>query len=136
MLLFPFVTNQAGFDTGMIITHGSAGSFARSMGPCSLHFYGTGAEGQEQLLVQTTTPIAAGDQLLFTFSSGNAERNVAAMDQFQGYVVADCHFPGAEGYVFMSDGFGGIADLAMGYVALRIPVDASGRRLAEVGSQP
>ena len=132
-LLFPFVTNQAGFDTGLVITHGSlqalTDSVAEQAGSCDLHFYGVGADGQDELLVQHTTVIEPGEQLVFTFSGGNPARNIISMDQFQGYLIADCGYPGARGYVFMSDGFGGIADLAMGYLAPVIPIDAAGRRI-------
>jgi len=73
--------------------------------------------------------IDPGEQLVFTFSGGNPARNIISMDQFQGYLIADCGYPGARGYVFMSDGFGGIADLAMGYLAPVIPIDAGGKRV-------
>lgn len=132
-LLFPFVTNQAGFDTGLVITHGSLQALTDTApgqaGSCDLHFYGVGGDGEDELLVQYTTAIDRGEQLVFTFSDGNPARNVISMDQFQGYLIADCGYPGARGYVFMSDGFGGIADLAMGYLAPVIPFDAEGRRL-------
>lgn len=132
-LLFPFVTNQAGFDTGLVITHGSlralTGTVAEQAGSCDLHFYGVGGDGEDELLVQHSTVIDPGEQLVFTFSGGNPARNIISMDQFQGYLIADCGFPGARGYVFMSDGFGGIADLAMGYLAPVIPIDAAGKRI-------
>ncbi|MYB52544.1 MAG: hypothetical protein F4X77_10160 [Acidobacteriia bacterium] len=139
-LLFPFVTNQAGFDTGLVITHGSlqalTDTVAEQAGSCDLHFYGVGGDGEDELLVQYTTAIEPGEQLVFTFSGGNPARNIIGMDQFQGYLIADCGFPGARGYVFMSDGFGGIADLAMGYLAPVIPFDAEGRRLPIGGDAP
>ena len=139
-LLFPFVTNQAGFDTGLVITHGSlqalTDTVAEQAGSCDLHFYGVGGDGEDELLVQHTTAIDPGEQLVFTFSGGNPARNIIGMDQFQGYLIADCGFPGARGYVFMSDGFGGIADLAMGYLAPVIPFDAEGRRLPIGGDAP
>ncbi len=132
-LLFPFVTNQAGFDTGLVITHGSLQALTDTVsgqaGSCDLHFYGVGGDGEDELLVQYTTAIDPGEQLVFTFAGGNPARNIIGMDQFQGYLIADCGYPGARGYVFMSDGFGGIADLAMGYLAPVIPFDAEGRRL-------
>lgn len=139
-LLFPFVTNQAGFDTGLVITHGSlqalTDSASEQAGSCDLHFYGVGGDGEDELLVQYTTAIDPGEQLVFTFSGGNAARNIIGMDQFQGYLIADCGYPGARGYVFMSDGFGGIADLAMGYLAPVIPFDAEGRRVPAGGDAP
>lgn len=139
-LLFPFVTNQAGFDTGLVITHGSLQALTDTVpeqaGSCDLHFYGVGGDGEDELLVQYTTAIDPGEQLVFTFSGGNPARNIIGMDQFQGYLIADCGYPGARGYVFMSDGFGGIADLAMGYLAPVIPFDAEGRRLPIGGDAP
>lgn len=139
-LLFPFVTNQAGFDTGLVITHGSLQALTDTVdeqaGSCDLHFYGVGGDGEDELLVQYTTAIDPGEQLVFTFSGGNTARNIIGMDQFQGYLIADCGYPGARGYVFMSDGFGGIADLAMGYLAPVIPFDAEGRRLPVGGDAP
>lgn len=139
-LLFPFVTNQAGFDTGLVITHGSlqalTDTVSEQAGSCDLHFYGVGGDGEDELLVQYTTAIDPGEQLVFTFSGGNPARNIIGMDQFQGYLIADCGYPGARGYVFMSDGFGGIADLAMGYLAPVIPFDAEGRRLPIGGDAP
>lgn len=139
-LLFPFVTNQAGFDTGLVITHGSLQALTDTAsgraGSCDLHFYGVGGDGEDELLVQYTTAIDPGEQLVFTFSGGNPARNIIGMDQFQGYLIADCGYPGARGYVFMSDGFGGIADLAMGYLAPVIPFDAEGRRLPIGGDAP
>ncbi len=135
-LLFPFVTNQAGFDTGLTIANVATSGLSGTTGACSLHFYGVGAEGQDVLLVQTTTPIASGEQLLFTFSGGNPSFNIVAMDQFQGYVIADCGFPAGRGYAFLSDGFGSIPDLAMGYRAPVIPLDSTGRRLTAARADP
>lgn len=139
-LLFPFVTNQAGFDTGLVITHGSlqalTDTVSEQAGSCDLHFYGVGGDGEEELLVQYTTAIDPGEQLVFTFSGGNPGRNIIAMDQFQGYLIADCGYPGARGYVFMSDGLGGIADLGMGYLAPVISFDAEGRRRPIGGNAP
>ena len=132
-LMFPFVTNQAGFTTGIVITHGSrealTGVSNERAGSCDLHYYGATAEGEEVLLIQHSTMIDPGDQLVFTLSGGNAERNIIGLDQFQGYMMAVCGNPRARGYAFISDGFGGIADLAMGYLAPVVPVGFDGRRL-------
>ena len=132
-LLFPFVTNQAGFTTGIVITHGSrealTGVSDERAGSCDLYYYGANAEGAEVLLIQHSTMIDPGDQLVFTLSGGNAERNIIGLDQFQGYMMAVCGNPRARGYAFISDGFGGIADLAMGYLAPLVPVGFDGRRL-------
>ena len=132
-LMFPFVTNQAGFTTGIVITHGSrralTGDSGEQAGSCDLHYYGALPDGEELLLIQYSTMIEPGDQLVFTLSAGNPDRNILGLNQFQGYVMASCRNPDARGYAFISDGFGGIADLAMGYLAPVVPAGPDGRRL-------
>lgn len=133
-LLFPFVSNQGGFDTGVVITHGAlrapTDQSESQGGACDLNYYGTNAEGQNILLLQHSTNLEPGEQLVFTLSGGNPVQNILGTPQYQGYLVAECGYPGARGYAFISDGFGGIADLGMGYIAPVIPLDPRGRRLA------
>lgn len=136
-LLFPFVTNQAGFTTGMVITHGSrlalTGEIEGQAGSCDLHYYGADSEGSTILLVQHSTVIGPGEQLAFTLSEGDPVRNILGLEQFQGYVMAVCAYPNARGYAFIADGFGGIADLAMGYLAPEIEFGPDGKRKVRVG---
>ena len=106
-LLFPFVTNASGFDTGMAISNTSADPFgtANQPGTCTLNFYGTGAP-----TAFTTTSVAAGSaytNLASTVSPG-----------FQGYMIAQCAFQYAHGFAFITDGFGGPGrGLSQGYLA-------------------
>lgn len=68
-LLFPFVTNQAGFDSGVAISNTSADPFgtAGSSGTCRLHYYGNTTGGGAAPASQTTTsPIAPGTHASFT----------------------------------------------------------------------
>ena len=132
-LAFPFVTSQAGFTTGIVITPGSrqelvgAGA-GQPAGPCDLHYYGFNADGERVLLVQHSTPVDPGDQLVFTLSGGNPAQNIVGTSQFQGYIMAVCSHSDVSGYAFISDGFGGIADLAMGYLAPAVRLGSSGKR--------
>ena len=132
-LLFPFVSNQGGFDTGIVITHGSlhslSGAQTAQAGSCQLHYYGSAAGGEEVLLVQHSTPLNPGQQLVFTVSGGNPVQNILGTEQYQGYVMAVCGYPGARGYAFISDGFGAIPDLGMGYIAPVVPINSEGKRL-------
>ncbi len=132
-LLFPFVTNQAGFTSGLVITHGSrealVGRQDGSAGSCVLHYYGETSEENDFLLVQHTTQFKPGEQVVFTLSGGNAERNIRGIEEFQGYMMVVCGFPDARGYAFISDGFRGIADLAMGYVARVVSIRPNGQRV-------
>jgi hypothetical protein len=114
-LLFPFVTSIPGWDTGIAISNTTADPFgtAAQSGTCSLHFYGTPANS-----VQTSSSIAAGGQLLFSMSQGNAAQNISALTGFTGYLIARCNFQYAHGYAFISDI--GVRTYAQGYVALVI----------------
>jgi hypothetical protein len=128
-LLFPFVTNQAGFDTGMAISNTSADWLGTDpqTGACTIHYHGATTGGGAAPPEQTSTPIAGGEQLIFTLSGGNNAQNIAGAPEFQGYIIAVCEFQYAHGFAFITDGFGGIPALAQGYLALVIPVTPSGR---------
>jgi len=107
-LLFPFVTNQAGFDTGLAISNTSQDPFgtAPQAGTCDLNFYGANAPS-----VITTSSIAGGS--VYTTLASSAAPN------FQGYVIAVCNFQYGHGFAFVSDL--GARNLAMGYLALVMP---------------
>lgn len=128
-ILFPFVTNQAGFDTGMAISNTSQDWLGTEPqdGTCTLHYHGSTLGGGAAPLDQTSTVIAGGEQLLWTLSSGNLAQNIEGGFEFQGYIIAICEFQYGHGYAFITDGFGGIPSLAQGYLALVIPVTVAGR---------
>jgi len=109
ILLYPFITNQAGFDTGIAIANTSTDPFGTGpqAGACTLNWY-SGAGSPPP----TTTPsIASG-----TVYTALASTTVAG---FQGYMIAVCTFQYAHGFAFISDL--GARNLAMGYLALVIP---------------
>jgi len=116
-LLFPFVTNQNGFDTGIAIANTTVDPFGTGAqaGTCSLNWYGNstvtsnppvsslGAKG-----VGDTTNIPAGVVVTALAST--------TVSGFQGYMIAVCNFQYAHGFAFVSDL--GARNLAMGYLAL------------------
>ena len=112
-LLFTFITNQAGFDTGIEIANTSEDPFGTQAqnGTCSLNWYGTGPAAG----TATTTPsIAAGNYYV------NLASTVAA--GFQGYMIAVCNFQYGHGFAFVSDGYGQPGrGLSQGYLASVIP---------------
>jgi hypothetical protein len=122
-LLFPFVTNQAGFDTGLAISNTSRDPFASQSarlqsGTCTLNYYGGTTGGGAAPAAQTTNAaVEAGSQLLFVLSSGG-NLGVAATPGFQGYIIAQCRFQYAHGFAFVTDGPIGQARVAEGYLAL------------------
>jgi hypothetical protein len=120
-LLFPYVTNAAGFDTGLAIANTSldTGVFTTSTpnqsGGCTLFSYGDNAPAS----IPTGT-VAAGKVYVNLAS--------AVMPNFSGYVIAQCAFQFGHGFAFISDF--GARNLAMGYLALVIPEPGTGGRVA------
>jgi len=108
ILLFPFVTNQAGFDTGLAISNTSQDPLgtAAQAGTCTWNFFGANAPP-----AVTTGSVAAGTTIT-TLASTTAPN-------FQGYAIAICNFQFAHGFAFVSDL--GARNLAMGYLSLVIP---------------
>jgi hypothetical protein len=114
-LLFPYVTNLGGFDTGIAITNASTGAsttlspITAASGTCSVMFYGTG--------VPTTNPyvtavVGTGAAAVQVFDVGTVAPG------FSGYVVATCNFQGGHGYAFLSDGLGSGTGVAANYIAV------------------
>jgi len=128
-LLFPFVTNQSGFDTGMAISNTSEDWLGTEPqeGACTLHYHGETLGGGAAPADQTSTVIPAGEQLIYTLSGGNPGQNIEGGPEFQGYIIAVCEFQYAHGFAFITDGFGSVPALAQGYLALVIPYDGFDR---------
>jgi hypothetical protein len=128
-LLFPFVTNQQGFDTGIAISNTSRDPFANpndrlQSGACTINYYGQTVAGGSAPAPQTTSaPIPAGGTLTFILSSGG-NFGIAGTPGFQGYLFARCDFQYAHGFAFITDGPIGTARVAEGYLGL--VVDSGG----------
>ncbi|HYP13407.1 MAG TPA: hypothetical protein VEQ63_05760, partial [Bryobacteraceae bacterium] len=122
-LLFPFVTNQAGFDTGIAIANTSADYLAnpsqrQQSGTCRISYFGSAAGGTVAPAAQITDAvIPAGRTLTFVLSSGG-NFGINGTPGFQGYLFAQCDFQFAHGFAFITDGPVGAARVAEGYLAL------------------
>ena len=105
-LLFPYVTNINGFDTGMVLANTTTDVFgtAAQQGTCTINFY--------------SAPTATATFTTPNIVSGSVYANLASqMDAgFNGYAIAVCNFQLAHGFAFISDV--GARNLAMGYLAL------------------
>ena len=128
ILLFPFVTNQAGFDTGIAIANTSMDPLGTTnqSGACTLNYYGVTGQSGPPPAAQTTGAVAAGSVAVGTLSSGGG---IPAAPNFQGYIFAICNFQYAHGYAFISDL--GAQKLAQGYLALVVPDKTGGRQPAD-----
>jgi hypothetical protein len=128
-LLFPFVTNQAGFDTGIAIANSSKDWLGTDPqnGTCTIHYHGETTGGGAAPADQTSIVINGGEQLIFTLSGGNTDQGIAGAPDFQGYIIAVCEFQFGHGYAFITDGFGGIPNMAQGYLALILETEDGDR---------
>jgi hypothetical protein len=114
-LLFQFLTNQAGFDTGVSVVNSSRDTLGTlpQTGRCTSTFFPTpfNATTQAQFPPLAGPVLQGGEQWTFTVS--------ATRPNFQGYMMVNCEFQFAHGYAFISD-FGS-TKLAQGYQALVVP---------------
>lgn len=149
LLLFPYITNRDGFNTGIAISNtsrdDSPGPFSTGgganpqTGPCTLFLYG-GNNGAANPVAQTPLEsdvnVPAGGMYLMTLQTGGQVKGPAGEDVgavgpaagFQGYAIASCEFQYAHGYAFISDTQ--VQRVAQGYLALIIP-----DRVGETGSE-
>lgn len=137
ILLFPFVSNQNGFDTGLAISNTSDDPLetTNQKGACTLFLYGN-VDGTAVADVEVqTTDIKAGETFTHVLSTGgdHGTEGVGAPG-FQGYIFAICDFQFAHGYAFISDE--GADQLAQGYLALIVPDRSSGRQPVDSAMDP
>jgi hypothetical protein len=116
-ILFPFLTNQVGFDSGVAIANTSTDPFgtAPQSGACKMNYYGETTGGGAAPAAQTSAVIPSGKTLTATLSSGG-NYGVAATPGFQGYVIAQCAFQYGHGFAYISDV--GANRIAEAYLAL------------------
>jgi len=136
-LLFPFSTNQVGFDTNIQISNTSAdklafptGGATAQSGTCTLTYYPTDlttqtstAAGTSGTASQFTTP---------TIPAGGAYSVAQSATSFKGqsgYMFAVCRFLDAHGFSYVVNGTPSTGTISQGLLALVIPNTslASGR---------
>jgi len=127
-LLFPFVTQAAGFDTGIAIANTSVDPFGTTpqTGPVTMYFYGQGAGGAAvptALATQVTTGnVPAGQVMTYTTFGGAGAfgAGLQANPGFTGYMIATARFQYCHGFAFISDL--GAQKLAEGYLAIQLDI--------------
>jgi len=129
-LLFPFVTNQGGFDTGIAIANTSQDPFNPldlQSGVVLLNYYGnTTGGGAAPPAFTTTSKVPGGQELIFTLSNGG-NFGTPATPGFQGYIIATAQFQYCHGFAFISDV--GAQKLAEGYLAIQLDIPFLNRTL-------
>jgi len=121
ILLYPYVTNIQGFDTGLAIANTTTDPFGTGAqsGSCDLNWY----QGTNNPAKGTSGTIPTGT-IYTTLAS-------TAVPGFNGYMIAVCNFQFAHGFAFVSDV--GARNLAMGYLAVVIADPGTGSRVAQPG---
>jgi len=141
-LLFPFVTNQVGFDTGIAIANTSVDNLAAgfksaatpqpvsSTGPavattCQLYFYGTTAP-----TVPATAPYVFDPQGALVAGTTHAFQLSSVAPGYQGYMIAVCPFNYAHAFAFLTFGITTNTGIAEGYLAEVIGSGDRGQSIA------
>jgi hypothetical protein len=133
ILLFPYVTDFTGFDTGIAISNTSMDPLGTGIGAsgqsgsCTVTFYGNGSanvasSGTYSSTTDTTLTngvINPGTTWAFALSSLDPGYLSTSTYGLVGYAIAVCNFQYAHGYSFVSDT--GIRNFAAAYLALIIP---------------
>jgi len=142
ILLFPYVTDFYGFDTGIAISNTSLDNTpvpaSPQTGACSVAFYSGGAlaanigtTGNTPGYVNSdvsyngvaeingTGLILPGQTWAFSLSGSDSTYNATPTSGATGYAIATCNFQYAHCYSFVSDT--GIRNFAAAYLALIIP---------------
>jgi len=142
ILLFPYVTDFYGFDTGIAISNTSLDNLpvpaAQQTGACSVAFYDNGGlsanigtSGNTPGYVNSDATYGAvgpingdgnimpGQTWAFSLSNSDSAYNSTPTAGTTGYAIATCNFQYAHGYSFVSDT--GIRNFAAAYLALIIP---------------
>jgi hypothetical protein len=149
-LLFPFITNQAGFDTGLAIANTSQdpgpafgfNSTGQQQGSVTFFYYGVGNNGAANPAPQTSGNVPAGQVLTYDVFSGGGAIGAganglnASAAGFQGYIIAQASFQYCHGYAFVSAlGIGPTGNgVSEGY--LGIVLDTQGLpRTVQIGEQ-
>jgi hypothetical protein len=131
-LLFPFVTNANGFETGIAISNTNKDPFsiAAQNGTCNLTYYASGVSGATNpaatiapnLAEGASQPFLAGENYAFTLTQALGV-NASNPATFQGYMIAQCNFINAHAFAYILGGlqpgmFVNPNNTAMGYLAL------------------
>jgi len=130
ILLFPYITDYVGFDTGIAISNTSLDTGAlptglgasNQTGTCTVNFYGDsgvatsfGTNGA----YTSPTPVAPGETWAFGLTPIDTTFGTSTFTGTTGYAIAVCNFQFAHGYTFVSDY--GLRNFAAAYLALVIP---------------
>jgi len=123
-LLFPYVTNQAGFESGLAISNtgtdllktATSSSVTGQTGSCVLTFFGNATAASNPPAFTTAASVVPGTTWTGTLTSVTG----GTPNTFGGYMIANCNFLYAHGFTYITYNIGQSSGMAMGYLALEI----------------
>jgi len=133
-LLFPYVTNATGFETGIAVVntttdnlYTAAGGLKPGVtsqaspvnGTCTLNFYGNAAQPTATVTPTLGAYTAAAPTVVPVYA--NILTSMVGSSGFSGYAIASCNFLEAHGFAFITDTSGTFSGTE-GYLATVIPV--------------
>ncbi len=123
VLLYPYITNTSGYDTGYAISNTSMDPFGtgNQQGTCSLNFY-QGTNNPTPI----ATPVIAAGTTWANLASIQVPNFGSGGPTGAGYMIAVCNFQFAHGFAVVQD-LGG-RNFGMSYLALVVPDPGSGTR--------
>jgi hypothetical protein len=130
-LLFPYVTQAPGYDTGIAISNTGVDPLGTQgeSGVCTLHYYGRMSNGSPAPSPQTSALVGPGQVCTYTLYNGSPQWLLDNRGSgFSGYMIVECNFPYAYAYAFMGDlgGGPGKAGVSTGYIATVIKPNRAG----------
>jgi len=122
-LLFPYITNVSGYETGIAISNTAMDPFGTAglTSSCNLYFYGTNQPAAAITFVNGSgvSTMAPGAQIANTASG-------LGLVNFSGYAIAVCNFQYAHGFAFVQTSK---QTLGMGYLPLVMNTTNRGQTL-------
>lgn len=93
-VLFPYVVNTLGFDTGVVIANTTVDPYGTTpqTGTVTVNYYGTGPGGSAAPAAQTSQSVPGGALLAFTLSGGGNYGIDNRASGFVGYIIAQANF--------------------------------------------
>jgi hypothetical protein len=128
-ILFPYVTNATGFETGLAVANTTTDNLGTTVakpsvatpinGTCTFNFYGPTVT-QPTAVVTPTLGVntAAAPTIVPVYA--NTLTAMTGASNFTGYAIASCNFTQAHGFAFITDTTGTFSG-AMGYLGVVIP---------------
>jgi hypothetical protein len=135
-MLFPYVTNQNGYDTSFSVANttnddlafGAGAGATPQSGSCTLSLWPT-----TDTTLASASPLGTASQYTTpTIPSGSVfafSQSGTSFSGQSGYIIATCRFLNAHGFAFLTNGFAQSAgpQLSHGYLGLVLPNPIAGR---------